>query len=80
METVVEYNEYTVEDGGESTGTLTARRDRRRNTVAIGLIVIGGFALASNFGLLSFLNWGLLWPVAIIVLGGLLLLTRARGR
>ncbi|MQG68518.1 MAG: hypothetical protein FI707_06975 [SAR202 cluster bacterium] len=60
--------------------TLNARRDRRRNAVAIGLIVIGGFALASNFGLLSFLNWSLLWPVVIIALGGFLLLARTRGR
>ena len=77
---VAEYDEYQVEDGDESAMTLNARRDRRRNAVAIGLIVIGGFALASNFGLLSFLNWSLLWPVVIIALGGFLLLARTRGR
>jgi hypothetical protein len=44
------------------------------------LVVVGGYYLLKNLGLLSWLQGDLIWPILLIVLGVLLLVRRARGR
>ncbi|MBI4329124.1 MAG: PspC domain-containing protein [Chloroflexi bacterium] len=47
-------------------------------TVGLGLVVLGAFFLAGNFGLFGFWDWDRLWPLALIGIGVLLLLRRFR--
>ncbi|MEO9048014.1 MAG: DUF5668 domain-containing protein [Candidatus Dormiibacterota bacterium] len=42
------------------------------------LILIGGYYLLTNLGLLNWLNGDVLWPVLVILFGILLLVNRAR--
>jgi hypothetical protein len=42
------------------------------------LIVIGGYYLLHNLGLLSSVSSNVLWPVLLILLGVLLLISRGR--
>jgi hypothetical protein len=44
-----------------------------------GLVVIGGYYLLQNLGLLSWLRGDVLWPVLLILLGAYLLVRRNRG-
>lgn len=79
-EAVVKHMEEPADTTVEYDASMSERRDWRRYVFAIGLIFVGLFALASNFGLLSFVDWGQLRPVVIIGLGGFLLVSRFRGR
>lgn len=42
------------------------------------LIIIGGVFLLKNVGLLEGIDWGVLWPVALIVLGINMVLKKKR--
>ena len=46
---------------------------RNRKTAAIILILIGIVALAGNAGWLWWFDWGLLWPLVLVALGGVVL-------
>ena len=67
-----------AEDATEFGQRMLERKDRTRNWLALGLIVIGTVALLANLGVFSFINWGLIWPVALIAVGGAFLFARSR--
>jgi uncharacterized membrane protein YdbT with pleckstrin-like domain len=70
--------EDLAEDASELGRRLGERRERTRNFFAIGLIVVGAVALLANLGVFSFIDWNLIWPVALIAVGGAFLYTRMR--
>ena len=43
-----------------------------------GLILIGGYFLLANLGLLNWLNWNIAWPVILIAIGIYLVVRRLR--
>ncbi|HET7337913.1 MAG TPA: DUF5668 domain-containing protein [Candidatus Dormibacteraeota bacterium] len=45
---------------------------------AIALILVGVYYLLVNLGLMSWVRGDLVWPVLLIVLGGLFLISRLR--
>lgn|GEM_PF-539618 len=51
---------------------------REDNWLGIVLVALGGFWLLRSLGVLPPVNWGLIWPVALIVLGALALSKTAR--
>ncbi len=46
--------------------------------VAMGFILVGAVLLLDNMNLFSWLNWGTLWPLALIFLGGALFFSRVK--
>jgi len=46
--------------------------------VAMGFILVGAVLLLNNMNLFSWLNWGTLWPLALIFLGGALFFSRVK--
>ncbi|MCX6023767.1 MAG: PspC domain-containing protein [Chloroflexi bacterium] len=61
----------------ETAPGLGARHGRQ--VAGIALLGVGLLTLASNWGLLSWIHWGKLWP-AFLVLGGVALLLNRSGR
>ena len=53
---------------------------RRRNVVAMILIVVGALALVANLDLFSWFTWDVFWPLLLIGIGAALLIGRARRR
>jgi len=53
-------------------------RRRRRNVIGIILILLGLVFLSANFNLFWWFNWGKLWPLIIVVVGVLLILSARR--
>ena len=51
---------------------------RRRNILGFGLVILGGIILLSNLG--WWWNWHIFWPIAIIVVGAVILLAGVRRR
>lgn len=74
--------------GEAFSGATPARQDdqqaqetsRRRNTLGIILIAIGALALLINFGALWWFSWGVFWPLALILIGVIILVSRLGGR
>jgi phage shock protein C len=60
---------HTATESGPSSGTII---------VGLAFVALGGFLLLRQLGLFSWLNWGLLWPLALIFVGGALLFSRIR--
>ena len=52
--------------------------DDPRNTVAIVLIGLGFVFLLGNMGAFRLVQWGVVWPLALVALGVLLLVQRTR--
>jgi len=53
-----------------------------RGRVSIGgwiLILLGAFFLATNLGLLEWLEWSLVWPALLIIIGIAMILRRSGG-
>ena len=68
-------SQETEAEGAERAHMPAADGGRRRRDSIIGgaaLIVIGVLFLLGNFGLFDWFDWGEFWPVALIVLGVLL--------
>ena len=88
-ENVEEIKETASELGREIQSTLTGEegesqevakvRHRRRNLLGIILIVLGILFLLGNFNLFWWLHWGNFWPL-ILVAVGLLIIVSARRR
>ena len=53
-------------------------RDRGRNVLGYILIALGLVFLLSSLGAFRFVQWQVVWPLALIALGGLLLVSRSR--
>ncbi len=52
--------------------------DRRRDTVGILLVVLGGIFLLGNLGVFRGFDWNYIWPLVIIALGVYLIAQRTR--
>lgn len=52
--------------------------DRSRNVFGYILVALGLVFLLGNIGAFRFVQWQLVWPLVLIALGALLLLSRAR--
>jgi phage shock protein PspC (stress-responsive transcriptional regulator) len=65
---------------GLNNGRITGEGDPSSGAVvvAMGFILVGVVLLLSRFSLFSWLNWGTLWPLALIFVGGALLFSRIR--
>ncbi len=57
-------------------GEEGSRRSRRRDLLALVIISIGCVMLLSNFGVFWWLNWSVLWPLALIGIGAVILVRR----
>lgn len=52
--------------------------DRAHETLALGLVAIGGIWLLANLGAFRFIDWRFGWPLVLIAIGIALLARRAR--
>ncbi len=57
-----------------SSETTDKIRSRRRIWLGLTLIVVGGVALLATLNPWSWLRWGVIWPVPVILIGILVLL------
>jgi len=53
-------------------------RNKGAQVIGLGIIALGILFLLINFGVFSWLEWGVIWPVVLIAIGLLLILGRAR--
>ncbi len=53
-------------------------RDRRHTFLAAALIIIGVIFLLANLGLFRWIEWRILWPVALILVGVAIIMGRLR--
>ena len=65
----------TAEENGEAVEEETRGRHRSRSILGVFLIVIGAVFLLVSIDLLWWLRWSFVWPVLIMVLGLLILLS-----
>jgi phage shock protein C len=65
---------------GELLTPSEAEEVKRRRTITAGVILLalGLLFLATNLGLFRWFNWGLYWPLLLVVLGALLIWNRSR--
>jgi phage shock protein C len=68
----------TFSTSGQDEETAARIRSRRRTWLGIGLVIVGGLILISNFGWTRWLNWGVMWPVPLIAVGILVLVLARR--
>ncbi len=57
---------------------IARMRHRRRNTLGIILIVLGSFFLLGSFNIFRWFNWGNLWPLVLVAIGVLVILSTRR--
>ncbi len=62
----------------EESQELSGIRRRRRNVLGIILIILGLVFLSANFNLFWWFDWGKLWPILIVAVGALLILSARR--
>ena len=87
-ENVEEMKETARELGREIQSTLAGEegkseevakiRHHRRNTLGIILIVLGILFLLDSLNIFWWLNWGNLWPLALVAIGVLVILSTRR--
>ena len=64
---------------GEGEPEATAKiRHRRRNTLGIIFVVLGGLFLLGSFNIFRWFNWGNLWPLVLVAIGVLVILSTRR--
>ena len=77
----------TPKDGENGTpSAVSPDQERRRNTIALGLIVLGALFFSGNlFGSWAFnwwfdwwFNWGTVWPLLLILAGAWVLTKRVK--
>ena len=56
----------------------SSRRHTARNVFGVGLIVVGSILLLQNLELFGSIRWDIVWPVALVVLGVIVLLPSIR--
>jgi len=66
-----------VKEEGESEEVAKVRH-RRRNLLGIIVIVIGIFALLASFNLFWWFRWSYLWPLILVAIGALIILSTRR--
>ena len=67
---------FTGEKGGTEE-TIKARY-RRHSALGVILVIIGLLLLLTNFNLLSWLRWAYLWPLILIAIGVLIVVSNRR--
>ena len=87
-ENIEEMKETASELGREIRSTLAGEegeseevakiRHRRRNLFGIILIVLGGVFLLGSFNLFWWFNWANLWPLILVAIGVLIILSTRR--
>ena len=70
-------NEVGALEEGESEEVAKVRH-RRRNILGITLIVLGILSLLGNFNLFWWFHWGNLWPLIIMAIGVLIIISTRR--
>ena len=88
QENVEDMKETASELGREIRSTLAGEEDepeevakvrhRRRNLFGIILIVLGVIFLLGSFNLFWWFNWGNLWPLILVAIGVLIILSARR--
>ncbi len=64
---------------GESESEAAAKiRHRRPNTLGIIFVVLGGLFLLGSFNIFRWFNWGNLWPLVLVAIGVLVILSTRR--
>ncbi|MBI4234399.1 MAG: PspC domain-containing protein [Chloroflexi bacterium] len=65
---------------GDATGQPTGQQgaERRRNTIALILIVVGVLILLANIGAFWWFRWGTFWPLVLVAIGVGILIGRFR--
>lgn len=64
---------------GEGESEAAAKiRHRRRNTLGIIFVVLGGLFLLGSFNIFRWFNWGNLWPLVLVAIGVLVILSTRR--
>ena len=64
---------------GEGESEATAKiRHSRRNTLGIIFVVLGGLFLLGSFNIFRWFNWGNLWPLVLVAIGVLVILSTRR--
>ena len=58
--------------------TAARIRNRRRTWLGIGLVAVGAVILLGNLRLLWWFNWGVIWPVPVIIVGVIVLVLARR--
>ncbi len=63
-------------DAGEpfTIGAKMTTKNKTKNLIALGIVVVGVMFLLKNSGILTEQVFGVLWPLVAVVLGGALLL------
>ncbi len=64
-------------EGGESE-EMAKVRQRRRNAVGIILVVLGAIFLLGTLNIFWWFRWDILWPLVLIAIGGLIILSVRR--
>ena len=75
--------EFTSEPSSDSRDGIVesdhpSKRHILRNILGVGLIVAGMIILLQNLGVFGSIPWGIVWPVAISLLGVVILLPSIR--
>ena len=70
-----DYRDSAVESNPDNS---PSRRHILRNILGVGLIVAGMIILLENLGVFGSIPWGIVWPVAISLLGVVILLPSIR--
>lgn len=66
---------------GLQSGQVTAGTDSTSGAIIVGLafIALGAILLLNQFNLFWWLDWGVWWPLLLVLLGGALLYSRLKG-
>lgn len=81
--TAGEFREKIRSTFGEKEAEVRDRSEKpggHQRWISIALIVAGLFFLAANFNLFWWFHWGRLWPLALVAVGLLLIVTTWRKR
>ena len=62
----------------DGTPIVTTDAARAHDTLALGLVAIGGLWLLANLGAFRFIDWNIGWPIVLIAIGIALLARRSR--
>lgn len=68
----------TLAKGEGESETTTKIRHRRRNTLGIIFVVLGVLFLLGSFNIFRWFNWGNLWPLVLVAIGVLVILSTRR--
>ncbi|MDD5126905.1 MAG: PspC domain-containing protein [Dehalococcoidales bacterium] len=65
---------------GEEKAEMSDNSQQRRNILGIILIIVGAIVLMSTLNLFRWFNWGIIWPVLLIIVGLIIIFMTGRKR